>query len=174
MIGMSRYTSLSTTHCMKTSKYLPVIIFVSAIFGLLDPQAPAWGLNLPRPSVSHAVGKLSPSDRYLAQAPEINKPESTDRKTELSLPSGIGVSRSNSDKSLLTVTGSIENSSDRPHYVYYIVAKLIVNDTAIKQTIIPINSDIEPGASKSFTHEVSTNAKDSKVPAVVVVKYEYR
>lgn len=173
MIGMSRYTSLSITHCMKTSKYLPVIIFVSAICGLLDVQSPAWGLNLPQPLVN-AVGKLPLGNRHLAQTPETNKSESTDRKTELSLPSGIGVSRSSSDKSLLTVTGSIENSSDRAHFVYYIVAKLIVNDTAIKQTIIPINSDIEPGASKSFTHEVSTNTKDSKVPAAVVVKYEYR
>ncbi len=88
----------------------------------------------------------------------------------------ITVTRNSSDKSLLTVTGSIDNRSDRTHYVYYVVAKFISRDVSIKQAIIPVNINIEPGKSKPFTHEISTDI-DSIVPETVkalVLKYEYR
>ena len=82
-----------------------------------------------------------------------------------------------SDKSLLTVTGLINNRSEQAHYVYYIVAKFVAKDISIKQAIIPIDIDIEPGKSKPFTHEISIGNIKSIVPETVkpmVVKYEYR
>ena len=88
----------------------------------------------------------------------------------------VVVTRNSSDKSLLTVTGTIDNRSEQARYVYYIVAKFITKDVSIKQAIIPINTNIEPGKSKPFTYEISIGST-SLAPADVkpmVVKYEYR
>ncbi len=90
---------------------------------------------------------------------------------------GITITQDSTDKSLLIVKGFINNHSEQSHYVYYIVAKFIANDTAIKQTVIPVNIELEPGQSKPFIHEISTDGVSSIVPAMVkplVVKYEYR
>lgn len=90
---------------------------------------------------------------------------------------GITITQDRIDKSLLTVRGFINNRGDQTHYVYYVVAKFIANDTAIKQTVIPVNIEIEPGQSKPFVHEISTDNVDKIVPAAVkplVIKYEYR
>lgn len=89
----------------------------------------------------------------------------------------IGIIRDSSDKSISIVTGSIDNRSDRPHYVYYLVAKFISKDASVKQTIVPINSKIEPGESVKFNHEISTESISSTAPETVkpiVVKYEYK
>ena len=87
------------------------------------------------------------------------------------------MTRNSSDKSLLTVTGTIANRGEQVHYVYYIVAKFIAKDISIKQAISPIKIDIEPGKSQSFAHEISTDSIQSITPGAVktsIVKYEYR
>jgi hypothetical protein len=176
MIGMPRHTSLKKTHCMKTSKYLSVIMFVSAVWILLDVQSPAQGFSLELPVVHPSLTK-SPyrHARLLAQSLE-NNSDSSDINKDFRLQD-ITITRNSADKSLLTVTGSINNRSEQAHYVYYIVAKFISKDASIKQTIIPVNIDIEPGQSKLFTHEISTDSSNSIVLETVkpvVVKYEYR
>jgi diacylglycerol kinase family enzyme len=114
-------------------------------------------------------------DRVLAQnsdSPSTNNEIDKDLQLQ-----GITITQDSADKSLLTVKGFINNHSEQSQYVYYIVAKFIANDTAIKQTVIPVNIDLEPGQSKPFVHEISTDGVKSIVPARVkplVVKYEYR
>ncbi len=140
---------------------------------LLDAQSPAKGFNL-LPAINSVAVSADRHPQILAQNStgtinnsEVNK--------DLRLQD-ITVTRNSSDKSLLTVTGSINNRSDRSHYVYYVVAKFISRDVSIKQAIIPLNIDIEPGKSKPFTHEISTDI-GSIVPETVkplVLKYEYR
>jgi hypothetical protein len=164
---------------MKTSKYLPVIMFISAIWILLDVQSPAQGFSLELPFVNRTQAKSTHQPaRILTQnlvgssdSPEINKVNKDLRLQD------IKITRDSEDKSLITIAGSINNRSEQPHYVYYIVARFISNDTSIKQTIIPLNIDIEPGQSKLFTHEISTNGSNSillETVKPVVVKYEYR
>ena len=114
-------------------------------------------------------------DRVLAQNSDSTSPNNEiDKDLQLQ---GITITQDSEDKSLLTVKGFINNHSEQSHYVYYIVAKFIANDTAIKQTVIPVNIELEPGQSKAFVHEISTDGVKSLVPAMVkslVVKYEYR
>jgi hypothetical protein len=177
MIGMARYTSLNTTHCMKISKYLSAIVSIGAIWFLLDTTSSAWGFSLELPLTKLPLDKSIPRHhRAIAQNSPVSPKTTTEIDKDLSLQ-GISITRNSSDKSLLTVTGSINNRSEQTHYLYYIVAKFVANDTSIKQAIIPVNVDIEPGQSKSFTHEISTQSINSIVPGdikPVVVKYEYR
>jgi hypothetical protein len=176
MIGMPRYTSLNTTYCMKTSKYLSAIVSICAIWILLDITAPTPVFSFELPVVKLNSGRLvSRHARSIAQTSKVS-PATTEIDKDLSLQ-GISITRNTSDKSLLTFTGSINNRSEQAHYVYYIVAKFVANDTSIKQAIIPVNVDIEPGQSKPFTHEISTDKIDSislDTLKPVVVKYEYR
>ncbi len=114
-------------------------------------------------------------DRVLAQNLDQSS-TNIDINKDLQLQ-GITITQESADKSLLTVKGFINNRGERAHYVYYIVAKFIANDTAIKQTVIPVNIDLEPGQSKPFTHEISADSVNPIVPANVkplIVKYEYR
>jgi hypothetical protein len=161
---------------MKTSRYLPAIVSIGAIWILLtvDSSAQSSSLNLP---VTHPVLAKSTNRqaRIVAQNLE-GTPGNTDVNKDFRLQN-ITIARNSQDKSLLTVTGSISNHSEQPHYLYYIVAKFISNDTSIKQTIIPVNIDLEPGQSKLFTHEISADSSNSIVLETVkpvVVKYEYR
>ncbi len=151
-------------------------MFISAIWILLDVQSPAQGFNLRFPRVNLSFSKSTHQDTQVTAQNSGASSENSDVNKDLTLKD-VNVTRNSSDKSLLTVTGSISNHSDQSHYVYYVVAKFISKDTAIKQTIIPVNSDIEPGQSKLFTHEISTDSVSSIVPEKVksvVVKYEYR
>jgi hypothetical protein len=161
---------------MKISKYLSAIVSLCAIWILLDVKSPARGVSVELPLSQFMSGKLvSRHDPSVDLNPEVMLTNSEVDK-DLSLQ-GISITRNSSDKSLLTFTGSINNRSGQAHYVYYIVAKFVANDTSIKQAIIPVNVDIEPGQSKPFTHEISTDSIDAIAPEVikpVVVKYEYR
>jgi hypothetical protein len=171
---------------MKTSKYLAVIMFVSAIWILLDVPSPAQGFKIesavakptvlsnPRPH-SNKAARSQPPNRLLTQNSDPTSP-TFDINKDLMLKD-ITITQDSDDKSLLTVKGFINNRSDKPHYVYYIVAKFISNDTAIKQTIIPVNLKLDAGASQAFTHEISTDSVNVISPETIkplVVKYEYR
>lgn len=158
------------------SKYLSAIVFVSAIWILLDVQSPAQGFKIEVPRLQPTLAPFTHHQNRLLAQNTAGSLTNADVNKDFRLQD-ITIVRNTVDKSLLTVTGSIENHSDRSHYVYYIVAKFISNDVAIKQTIIPVNIDLEPGQSKDFTHEISTDKIDSISPATVkslVVKYEYR
>ena len=170
---MLRHTSLTKTHWIDTAKYLRAMVSICVTLILLDAQSPAKGFNLlpARNSVAVSADRhpqiLAQNSTGTINNSEVNK--------DLRLQD-ITVTRNSSDKSLLTVTGSINNRSTRSHYVYYLVAKFISRDVSIKQAIIPVNIDIEPGKSKPFTHEISTDI-DSIAPGTVkplVLKYEYR
>ena len=173
---MLRHTALTQTHCPNATKHLAAVVFLSAIWISLDAQSPARGFNLELPRVSPAaIESPARHPQILAQNLTGNA-SSVDVNKDLRLQD-ITITRTSSDKSLLTVTGSIENRSDRTHYVYYVVAKFIAKDVSIKQAIIPVNIDIEPGKSKPFTHEISADSINSIAPETVkplVVKYEYR
>ncbi len=178
MIGMLRHTSLNTKHYMKIGQYLSVIMSIGALWSLLDVRSSATGFSLEQSSSAVATESRSAqpqSAQLLVQNPVAN-PIDLESDKDLRLQY-INVTRNSSDKSLLTVSGSINNRSEQTHYVYYIVAKFVSKDISIKQAIIPLNIDIEPGKSKSFSHEISTQSADSLVPETVkpvVVKYEYR
>ncbi|WP_373547530.1 hypothetical protein [Chamaesiphon sp.] len=170
---MLRHTSLTKTHWIYATKYLTAMVSIGVTLILLDAQSSAKGFNLlpARNSVAVSADRrpqiLAQNSTGTINNSEVNK--------DLRLQD-ITVTRNSSDKSLLTVTGSIDNRSDRTHYVYYVVAKFISRDVSIKQAIIPVNINIEPGKSKPFTHEISTDI-DSIVPETVkalVLKYEYR
>jgi hypothetical protein len=162
---------------MKISQYLSVIIVASGIWNVLDVQSSARSLTLALPAV-----KSVPSSRSLASQPQVSARDSASAATSLEIDKNlrspeIVVTRNSSDDSLLTVSGTIENRSEQAHYVYYIVAKFVSKDISIKQAIIPINIDIEPGKSQSFAHEISTDSIKSIAPEKVktsIVKYEYR
>ena len=161
---------------MKTSQYLSVIMFVSGIWSLLNVQSSARGFSLKLPATQSALVRSSrPSASVLAQnlaATQTDVEVSKDLRLK-----EISVTRNSSDKSLLTVTGTIDNRGEQTHYVYYIVAKFISKDISIKQAIIPIDIDIAPGKSKLFTHEISIDSTNPILPESVkpmVVKYEYR
>jgi hypothetical protein len=183
---MARHTFPTTTHWSKTSSYLSVMMFVSAIWILLDVQSPAQGSKLKLPAAKTAVvasiaqhsgttlGR-STANQLLAQTIE-GTSKNLDANKDLRLQN-ITITQDSTDKSLLTVKGFINNQSDQTHYVYYVVAKFIANDTSIKQTIIPVNIDIQPGKSQAFTHEISTdsvNAISLDTVKPLVIKYEYR
>jgi hypothetical protein len=156
---------------MKIGQYLSVIMSIGAIWSLIDVRSSATGFSLER----SAVATESRSPQRLVQNSVAN-PIDLESDKDLRLQY-INVTRNSSDKSLLTVSGSINNRSEQTHYVYYIVAKFVSKDISIKQAIIPLNIDIEPGKSKSFSHEISTQSAESLVPETVkpvVVKYEYR
>jgi hypothetical protein len=161
---------------MKIGQYLSVIMSIGAIWCLLDVRSSARGFSLERAPIKtgHIIHQQS-SSPLLAQNSVPNQIDlESDKDLRLQY---LNVTRNSSDKSLLTVSGSINNRSDQTHYVYYIVAKFVSKDISIKQAIIPVNIDIEPGKSKSFSHEISTQSADSLVPESVkpvVVKYEYR
>jgi hypothetical protein len=176
MKSMLRHTSLNLISGTKASRYISVMLFVSALWNLLDVQSPAQSssLNLPAVNSTSAISS-QPHHQLLAQNLASNL-TNADVNKDLRLKD-ITVTRNSSDKSLLTVTGSISNHSEQTHYVYYIVAKFVSKDVSIKQTIIPVNIGIEPGKSKPFTHEISTDSINSILPQTlkpVVVKYEYR
>jgi hypothetical protein len=176
IIIMLRPTALTQTHCPNASKHLAAVVFLSGIWISLDAQSPARSFNLDLPAVSPAaIESPARHPQILAQNLTGNA-SSADVNKDLRLQD-ITITRTSSDKSLLTVTGSIENRSDRTHYVYYVVAKFIAKDVSIKQAIIPVNIDIAPGKSKPFTHEISADSINSIAPETVkplVVKYEYR
>jgi hypothetical protein len=174
---MYGHTHLNIAHYMKTSRFLSVLMAIGAIWNLLNAQSSAqsFSLELSAPRPSSSVHTLSRHPSVLTQNPT-GITTNFDISKDLQLQ-GISVTRNSSDKSLLTVTGLINNRSDQSHYVYYIVAKFISKDISIKQVIIPVNIDIEPGKSKPFTHEISTDSNNSIAPETVkpvVVKYEYR
>jgi hypothetical protein len=183
---MARHTFPTTTHWTKPSRYLSVLMFVSAIWILLDAQSPAQASKLKltlakAPLISSTAQHPDPifvkltKNRYLAQNIETTA-TNADVNKDLRLQN-ITITQDSNDKSLLTVKGFINNRSDQTRYVYYVVAKFIANDTSIKQTIIPVNIDIQPGKSQAFTHEISTDNVNSIALETVkplVVKYEYR
>jgi hypothetical protein len=174
---MLRHTSPNIIRCMKISQYLSVIIVVSGIWNLLDVQSSARSSTLVLPTV-----KAAPLRRSVPSQPQILARDSASAATNFEIDKNlrlqeIVVTRNSSDSSLLTVSGTIENRSEQAHYVYYIVAKFVAKDVSIKQAIIPINIDIEPGKSQSFAHEISTDSINSITPDKVktsIVKYEYR
>jgi hypothetical protein len=175
MIDITRQKSPHTSHCMKISQYLSVIIVGSAIWSCLSVKSSAQSFNLKLPGMSPSPVTLAQQSGTIAQTDRDGTGNSNANK-DLRLRE-IGITRDSSDKSLLVVKGSIDNRSDRPHYVYYIVAKFISKDSSIKQAIIPVNSQIEPGESAQFNHEISTESINSLAPETVkpvVVKYEYR
>jgi hypothetical protein len=176
MIGMLRHTSLNTKHYMKIGQYLSVIMSIGALWSLLDVRSSARGFSLERSTVTAQSRSVQSRSPQLLVQNSVTNPIDLESDKDLRLQY-INVTRNSSDKSLLTVSGSINNRSEQTHYVYYIVAKFVSKDISIKQAIIPLNIDIEPGKSKSFSHEISTQSADSLVPETVkpvVVKYEYR
>jgi hypothetical protein len=166
---------------MKIGQYLSIIMSIGAIWSLLDVRSSARGFSL-KPSTGISAASISTkqqSPQLLAQnLAQTSVTNSVDLESDKDLQlQYINVTRNSSDKSLLTVSGSINNRSEQSHYVYYIVAKFIAKDVSIKQAIIPVNIDIEPGKSKSFSHEISTQSVNSLAPEAVkpvLVKYEYR
>jgi hypothetical protein len=161
---------------MKTSQYLSVIMAIGALWVSIGTRSAAQSFGVESSATNASVSKASQRQpRLLAQNLATNSSQAEiDRDFRLQ---DITVTRNSSDKSLLTVKGSIENQSSQTHYVYYIVAKFVSKDVSIKQAIIPVNIDIAPGKSTSFTHEISTESINSIVPAnikPIVVKYEYR
>ena len=173
---MLRHTSLNTLRCLKISQYLSAIVVVSGIWNLLNFQSSARSFTLASPAVTAVpLGRSLPSQPLLAKD-SANATTNFEVDKNLRLQE-ITVTRNSSDKSLLTVSGTIANRGEQAHYVYYIVAKFIAKDISIKQAIIPINIDIEPGKSQSFAHEISTDSTQSITPGAVktsIVKYEYR
>jgi hypothetical protein len=172
MIGMYGQKS---PHSTKIGKYFAVIICGSAIWSCLSVKSSAHGLNLKLPRLDPNLVTWSRQDRLIAQNSQDVAGTSSPSK-DLRLRE-IGIVRDSSDKSISIVTGSIDNRSDRPHYVYYLVAKFISKDASVKQAIVPINSKIEPGESVKFNHEISTQSISSIAPETVkpiVVKYEYK
>jgi hypothetical protein len=183
---MARSIFLNPTHWLKPGSYLAVMMFASAIWILLDLQSPAQGaqaklrvkpiLVVTADHLPHlASGLKLMSHQLLAQNIESIASKS-DISKDLSLQN-ITITQDSNDKSLLTVKGFINNRSEQTRYVYYVVAKFIANDTSIKQTIIPVNIDIQPGKSQAFTHEISTdsvNTIELETVKPLVVKYEYR
>jgi hypothetical protein len=183
---MARHVFPTTPHLTKTSRSLSVMMFVSAIWILLDFQSPAQSSKLKLPAAKMAVVALNTqhpgatlvqpaANKFLAQNIE-GTSKNPDVNKDLRLQN-ITITQNSNDKSLLTVKGFISNRSDQTRYVYYVVAKFIANDTSIKQTIIPVNIDIQPGKSQAFTHEISTDNVNSIALETVkplVVKYEYR
>jgi hypothetical protein len=188
IIDMSRHTYPNTTHSIEIGRYLSVIMSVWAIWSLFAIESPAQSVKPdlsmakrdPEKVAAQQLGLVSSpakrqQNRVLAQHSDST---STNNEIDKDLQlQGITITQDSADKSLLTVKGFINNHSEQSQYVYYIVAKFIANDTAIKQTVIPVNIDLEPGQSKPFVHEISTDGVKSLVPAMVkslVVKYEYR
>lgn len=164
-----------TSHGMKIGKYLSVIMFGSAIWSCCAIESSAQGFNLKLPGMNPTPVTLSRQYSTLAQNSRDGAGASTPNK-DLRLRE-IGIVRDSLDKSISIVKGSIDNRSDRPHYIYYIVAKFIAKDASVKQTIVPINSRIEPGESVKFNHEISTesiSANDPEKVKPIVVKYEYK
>jgi hypothetical protein len=175
---------------MKTSKYLSVIMSICAVWILLDVKSPAQGLKIDLSVAKQKHSLVKSASQHLGVASSLVKRQQNrvlaqnldststtiDINKDLRLQD-ITITQNSADKSLLTVKGFINNRSEQAHYVYYIVAKFIANDTAIKQTVIPVNIDIEPGQSKPFIHEISTDSVNSIGLSTVrplVVKYEYR
>jgi hypothetical protein len=161
---------------MKIGRYLSVVMSIGAIWGVLDVRSSARAFNLEQSRISaRSIPTKQRSSQLLVQTPTANQIDlESDKDLRLQY---INVTRNSSDKSLLTVSGSINNHSEQTHYIYYIVAKFVSKDVSIKQAIIPLNIDIEPGKSKSFSHEISAQSIDSISPETVkpvVVKYEYR
>jgi hypothetical protein len=185
---MSTHTPLNTTHWIETSKYLSVIMSICAIWSSLAIESPAQVVKLKSSVVKRDSVKVGSQQSRVVSSPVkrqqyrllVQNLDSTSTNIEIDKDlrlQGITITQDSADKSLLTVKGCINNRSEQAHYVYYIVAKFIANDTAIKQTVIPVNIDLEPGQSKPFIHEISTDSINQIVPATVkplVVKYEYR
>jgi hypothetical protein len=175
MIGMSGQKSPHKSHCMKIGKYFSVIVFGSAIWSCLSVKSSAHGFNLKLPRIDRIPINITLPTSLITQNSQ-DGTATTSPSKDLRLRE-IGIVRDSSDKSISIVTGSIDNRSDRPHYVYYLVAKFISKDASVKQTIVPINSKIEPGESVKFNHEISTESVSSTAPETVkpiVVKYEYK
>ena len=173
---------------IKTSKYLGAIMAICGVWSLFTVESSAQAVKIDRPVAKHPLVQVTAQQVAVANLPVkrqqnrvlAQNSDSISSNTEINQDlrlQGITITQDSADKSLLTVKGFISNRSDQAHYVYYIVAKFIANDTEIKQTVIPVNIDIEPGQSKPFTHEISTDSVNTIVPATVkplVIKYEYR
>jgi hypothetical protein len=174
---MRRYTFFNTLHNMKTSQYLSVIMSIGALWISIGTRSAIPGFGVESATANSAVGmSVERQPQLLAQNNVASNSSQTEVERDFRVQE-ITVTRNSSDKSLLTVKGSIENQSQQTHYVYYIVAKFISNDVSIKQAIIPVNITIPAGKSTSFTHEISTQSVNSIAPETVkpiVVKYEYR
>ncbi|PSB56984.1 hypothetical protein [Chamaesiphon polymorphus] len=163
---------------MKTSQYLSVIMSIGALWISIGSRSTIQGFGVESAIANSAVGmSVDRQPQLLAQKNNVaSNPSQSDAERDFRVQE-ITVTRNSSDKSLLTVKWSIENQSQQPHYVYYIVAKFISNDVSIKQAIVPVNITIPAGKSTSFTHEISTQSVNSIAPETVkpiVVKYEYR
>lgn len=184
---MPRQTYPNPINWIKTSQYVSLTMSICAMWSLLvlkssaqdikvNPSVAKYNLDQSRSQqVGVTFGAVKSQQRLLAQSLD-SSATNIDINQDLRLQ-GITITQDSTDKSLLTVKGFINNRGERAHYVYYFVAKFIANDTAIKQTVIPVNIDLEPGQSKPFTHEISTHNGSSIVPAKVkplIVKYEYR
>lgn len=173
---MLRHTSLNTLRRVKIGQYLSAIVVASGIWNSIDLPSSARSFALAAPAITTApLGRsLLSKPQVLAESVSAATASEIDRNLRMQ---EITVTRNSSDKSLLTVSGTIANRGEQAHYVYYIVAKFVAKDISIKQAIIPINIDIEPGRSQSFAHEISTDSIKSITPETVktsIVKYEYR
>jgi hypothetical protein len=175
MIGMYGQKSRQTSHDMKIGKYFAVIVFGSAIWSCLSVKSSAQGFNLKLPGLRSTPVTLAQPNRIVAQK---NQDGAETPSPSKDLRSGkIDIVPDSSDKSISIVKGSIYNHSDRPRYVYYLVAKFISKDASVKQAIVPIDRKIESGESVKFNHEISTQSISSTAPETVkpiVVKYEYK
>lgn len=162
---------------MKTSQYLSVIMSIGALWISIGSRSAIQGFGVEPAIANPAMGiSVNRHPQLLAQSNVASSSSQAEAERDFRVQD-ITVTRNSSDKSLFTVKGSIENQSQQPHYVYYIVAKFISNDVSIKQAIIPVNINIPAGKSTSFTHEISTQSVNSIAPETVkpiVVKYEYR
>ena len=175
MIGMYGQKYPHTSHGMKIGNYFAVIIFGSAIWGCLSVRSSAQGFNLKLPGMNSTPVTLAQQNRIVAQKNQ-DGAETPSPSKDLRFGK-IDIVPDRSDKSISIVKGSIYNPSDRPHYVYYIVAKFISKDASVKQAIVPIDRKIESGESVKFNHEISTQGISSNDPETVkpiVVKYEYK
>lgn len=150
---------------------------IGALWISIGSRSALPGFGVESATANSAVGmSVDRQPHLLAQSNVASNSSQTEAERDFRVQE-ITVTRNTSDKSLLTVKGSIENQSQQTHYVYYIVAKFISNDVSIKQAIIPVNIAIPAGKSTSFTHEISTQSVNSIAPETVkpiVVKYEYR
>jgi hypothetical protein len=87
----------------------------------------------------------------------------------------IGIEPNKSDNSIVNIEGTINNRGNRSRYIYYIVAKALVGETAVKQTIVPVNTEIAPGEVKVFKHAISKDIlPEVSSKQIRVIKYESR
>jgi hypothetical protein len=163
---------------MKIRNYLPLILyatFASVSWFILDGQSLAQGTNCLAPAEHCTSPRLLSTGKWrLAQTTEANN---ASKGASVDLDNRISILPDQADKSRLTVKASITNRGEQPHYVYYIVAKLVSGETHLKQTIIPVNSTIEPGETTDVTHAISKESFSGlsiKNIKPIIIKSEYR